>query len=77
MNVMIYRYVDFDGTERVGECQVRESPDGFCVWGITGPQGCSKIMDPAMHWKPIKAAITDLLGGRVLISYETTKEQSR
>ena len=73
MSIATYRYKDFDGTELVGECQVKESTDGFCVWGITGPQGCSKIMSPAIHWKPIRSAITDLLGGRELLSYEVSK----
>lgn len=73
MIIATYRYIDFDGSELVGECQVRESSDGFCVWGLTGPQGCSKIMNPAIHWKPVKAAITDLLGGRNLISYKVAE----
>lgn len=73
MNIATYSYIDFDGAERVGECQVRESSDGVCVWGLTGPQGCSKIMCPVIHWNPIKAAITDLLGGRSLVSYKVSE----
>jgi len=70
VSIATYKYVDFDGAELTGECEVRESSDGFAVWGITGPQGYSKIKCPAIHWKPVKAAIEDLLGGRQLLSYK-------
>lgn len=70
MTVATYRYIDFDRTSKDGKCNVHENSDGFYVIGITGPQGCSKTMSPVTHWKPIKAAITDLLGGRELLSYE-------
>ena len=73
MRIATFRYKDFDGAELVGECQVRETSDGFCVWGLTGPQGCSKIKDPAIHWKPVKAAIVDLLGGRELLDYKVAE----
>ena len=65
-----YKYVDFDGQQKTGDCEIVESLSGFCVNGITGPQGCSKVMDPAIYWKPVRAAILGLLGGRDLVSYE-------
>lgn len=68
-----FSYTDFDGSDKTGECQVHQSRDGFYVIGITGPQGCSKTKSPVANWKPIREAIVDLLGGRVLKDYRITE----
>lgn len=73
MSIATYRYTDFDGQTKSGECRIHENRDGFHVIGITGPGGCSKTMSPVAHWKPIRSAINDLLGGRVLIDYKVTE----
>lgn len=70
MSIATYEYTDFDGQTLTGECQVRENSDGLYVMGIVGPGGCSKTFSPAIHWKPIRSAINDLLGGRTLIDYK-------
>lgn len=72
MQTADYHYVDFDGQAKVGQCKVYETRDGFYVIGITGPGGCSKTMSPVAHWKPIRSAIEDLLGGRQLMKYIVT-----
>jgi hypothetical protein len=64
-----YKYTEFNGDTFTGECTVHECNEGFYATGVVGPQGCSKTQSPVVHWKPIKAAIADLLGGRVLHSY--------
>jgi len=64
-----YRYTDFDGSVCTGECDVHECNDGFYVTGVTGLQGCSKTKSPVVYWKPVRAAIEDLLGGREMLSY--------
>lgn len=70
MSIATYRYKDHDGIELVGECHAVETPEGFYVVGLTGPAGQSKVMSPAIHWKPIRAAIQDLIGQRTLLSYK-------
>lgn len=70
MSIVTYRYTDLDGVQLVGECQAVETAEGFYVVGLTGPSGSSKTMSPAIHWKPIRAAIQDLIGERALQSYK-------
>lgn len=84
---MIYTitYTDFNGTVRESQVRAVETTDGFYVTdlghGLTQGAthkhlGCSKTMSPVIHWKPIRAAINDLLGGRALISYAEVKPLS-
>lgn len=69
MAIANFEYVDLDGSAKTGQCWVYENRDGFFVAGVVGPQGVSKTKSPVMHWKPIRAAITELLAGRKLVSY--------
>lgn len=76
-------YTDFDGSAKSHQVKVVEPTEGefyaldTCT-GVNNPPGtrtlgCSKTMSATIHWKPIRAAITDLLGGRTLVSYEEHK----
>lgn len=75
MRTATYRYQDFDGSSKDGECSVHTNSDGFYVMGITGPGGCSKTKSPVAHWKPIRSAIEDLLGGRLLLEYKVVEDK--
>lgn len=63
-----FTYTDFDGSTKTSTAQIFEVRDGFYAQNLE-TFGRGKTMSPAIHWKPIRAAITDLLGGRTLISY--------
>lgn len=63
-----FQYKDFDGTIKEGTADIFEEGEYFWAQNL-GVFGCSKRCSNVVHWKPIKAAITNLLGGRELISY--------
>lgn len=73
-------YIDFAHIERTAQVRVEEpAPGEFYATdlgeGLTQPDehkvlGCSKTCSAVVHWKPVKAAITELLGGRELMSYK-------
>lgn len=76
-------YTDFDGSTKEHQVKIVEPSEGefyaldTCT-GVNNPPGtktlgCSKTMSSVVHWKPIRAAITDLLGGRTLVSYKEHK----
>lgn len=64
-----FTYQDFDGLTKSSVCDVFEPEPGVFYAQNLETFGCGKRVDASVYWHPIKVAIADLIGGRVLKSY--------